>query len=227
MLTQHDEIEAPGERLSERAYQAIRVALKSGELRPGQRLILRPLAARLGLSATPVREALLRLVSEHALGLDERHSVLVPTLGPDELDELRELRADLEGRAAAVVASRASASVIDAMEAIHIAFRSAVATGQRASAIARNEAFHHALLANCGRPTLLRLVDSLQVRLGPLVAQLEDFGFELPPDHPHDRMLAAFRARDQVAARRAVVDDIEAAFGRTRQRAGMSLQAGS
>ncbi len=87
------------ERLSQRAYQAIRVALRSGELRPGQRLILRPLAAKLGLSATPVREALLRLVSEQALGLDERNSVLVPTLGADEIEELRELRLDLEGRA--------------------------------------------------------------------------------------------------------------------------------
>ena len=102
----------PVERLSQRAYQAIRVSLQNGELQPGQRLILRPLASKLGLSATPVREALLRLVSEQALGLDERNSVLVPMLGGEDLDELEELRTDLEGRAAAVAATRASAADI-------------------------------------------------------------------------------------------------------------------
>ncbi len=209
--------EAAAERLSQRAYQAIRVALRSGELRPGQRLILRPLAAKLGLSATPVREALLRLVSEQALGLDERNSVLVPTLGADELDELRELRIDLEGRAAAVVAERATGHQVQILEDIQGKLREAVAGGDRAEALAQNDAFHHEILARSNRPTLLKMVAALPVRFGPLNALLEEFENPVPADHPHERLLEALRARDPVAARTAIVTDIETSFGNLRR----------
>jgi DNA-binding GntR family transcriptional regulator len=204
--------EASAERLSQRAYQAIRVALRSGELRPGQRLILRPLAAKLGLSATPVREALLRLVSEQALGLDERNSVLVPTLGGEELDELQELRIDLEGRAAAVVAERATGQQVAVLEDIQARLRDAVARGDRNAALAANDDFHHEILTRSNRPTLLKMVDALQVRFGPLNALLEDFGDEIASDHPHELVLEALRAHDPVAARNAIVLDIETSF---------------
>lgn len=207
----------PIERLSQRAYQAIRTALRNGELRPGQRLILRPLASKLGLSATPVREALLRLVSEQALGLDERNSVLVPILGSEELEELRELRIDLEGRAAAVTATRISAEGIDELVAVQDAFEDALAEGNITREIELNEAFHRAILATSGRPTLLRMVDAVSVRLGPLIAitAAARWGFE--GSHPHRAVLAAFRARDEAAARRAMVGDIEFAFALLRR----------
>lgn len=200
------------ERLSQKAYQAIRGALKSGELRPGQRLILRPLASKLGLSATPVREALLRLVSEQALGLDERNSVLVPMLGTDELEELQELRCDLEGRAAAVVAERATAQQIAALEQLHAELRAAVESGDREVAIDRNEAFHHYILKASGRPTLVRMVDALQVRLGPLEALSASGRSELPEDNPHQRLIDALRARDPAEARAAIVESIVESF---------------
>ncbi len=66
--------------LSQRAYAQISRALIVSALRPGHRLILRPLAAELGLSPTPVRKALLRLVSEQAPSLDDRGSTLVATM---------------------------------------------------------------------------------------------------------------------------------------------------
>ena len=217
--------EATAERLSQRAYQAIRVALRSGELRPGQRLILRPLAAKLGLSATPVREALLRLVSEQALGLDERNSVLVPTLGADELDELRELRIDLEGRAAAVVAERATGQQIQILEDIQAKLRDAVAAGDHVEALAQNDAFHHEILVRSNRPTLVKMVDALQVRFGPLNALLETFDAAVPADHPHERLLEALAARDPAAARAAIVTDIESSFRNLRAALSVSRAA--
>lgn len=202
----------PVERLSERAYQAIRRALRSGELQPGQRLILRPLASKLGLSATPVREALLRLVSEQALGLDERNSVLVPVLGREELDELKELRIDLEGRAAAVTAVRISPAAIEELAAIQDALEAAAAAGDVAREIELNEAFHRTILSTSGRPTLLRMVDAVSVRLGPLIAIVSAARWERTHPHPHRAILAALGARDEAAARRAMVRDIEFAF---------------
>ena len=106
------------ESLSERAYRELRLALMRGQLRPDTRLRLRPMSARFGISATPMREALLRLVAEKALALDARGSVVVPRLTLDQLLEIRAIRTDLEGRAAAAGAARDSAEV-DALEAIH------------------------------------------------------------------------------------------------------------
>ena len=92
--------DAGRESLSQRAYMQIRRSLTSSRLCPGHRLILRPLAAELGLSPTPVREALLRLVSEQALCLDERGSTIVPVMNKADFGELTEMRGDLEARAA-------------------------------------------------------------------------------------------------------------------------------
>ncbi len=217
--------DASAERLSKRAYQAIRVALRSGEFRPGQRLILRPLAAKLGLSATPVREALLRLVSEQALGLDERNSVLVPTLGAEELDEIKELRIDLEGRAASVVAERATAQQVQVLEDIQARLRDAVAAGDRAGMLAQNDAFHHEILARANRPTLVKMIDALEVRFEPLNALLEPAADHVASDHPHERLLEALRARDPVAARAAIVADIENSFESLRSALSIGGQA--
>lgn len=207
----------PVERLSQRAYQAIRVSLQNGELQPGQRLILRPLASKLGLSATPVREALLRLVSEQALGLDERNSVLVPMLGGEDLDELEELRTDLEGRAAGVAARRASAAQLDALEIIQDELEAADRKGDIDAMLGANAEFHRSILVLSGRPTLLRVVDGVQARLGPILAMTRGARPGTFATHPHRAILLALRARDADAARDAMVEDVGLSFAHLRR----------
>ena len=206
----------PGERLSQRAYQAIRVSLRNGELQPGQRLILRPLASKLGLSATPVREALLRLVSEQALGLDERHSVLVPMLGGEDLDELEELRTDLEGRAAAVAATRASATDIDALAVLQDELELARTHDDRDAIFDLDTEFHRCLVVLSGRPTLLRVVDGIGARLGPILALTREAKMDVVGLHPHRHILDAMRARDADGARAWMIKDVAASFRRVR-----------
>ena len=89
------------ESISQQAYLAIRRALMGGQFAPGAKLILRTVAASLGISSTPVREALLKLASENALTLDVRGTVRVPEMTRDKYIEIRDLRVLLEGEAAA------------------------------------------------------------------------------------------------------------------------------
>lgn len=213
----------PTERLSQRAYQAIRVSLQNGELQPGQRLILRPLATKLGLSATPVREALLRLVSEQALGLDERNSVLVPMLGGEDLDELEELRTDLEGRAAGVAARRASPAQIEALAVLQDELEAAHEAGDHDAMLDADSEFHRRILVLSGRPTLLRVVDGVQARLGPILAMTRQARSEAGGVHPHRVVLDAMRARDGDAARDAMVGDVASFFARLRR--ALAVQA--
>ncbi|ACB22362.1 GntR family transcriptional regulator [Methylobacterium radiotolerans] len=196
------------ESLSERAYRELRLALMRGQLRPDTRLRLRPMSARFGISATPMREALLRLVAEKALALDARGSVVVPRLTLDQLLEIRAIRTDLEGRAAAAGAARDSAEV-DALEAIHAQISQCHASRDFARAVNLNTEFHLTLCKIGQMPILYEIVELLWVRCGPILSHLYDDGVPDWEPHPHRRIIDALRDRDPVAARDAVREDIE------------------
>ena len=92
--------------LSELAYTNLREALMEGRLKPGEDLPLRPISRSFGISATPMREALFRLVAEHALEIDGRGRISVPHLTRATLIEVRKVRGFLEGNAAREAARR-------------------------------------------------------------------------------------------------------------------------
>jgi DNA-binding GntR family transcriptional regulator len=199
------------ENLSQRAYLRIRSSLIHSELRPGQRLVLRPLAAELQLSPTPVREALLRLVSEQALTLDERGSAIVPVIGLDEFREIVDIRCDLEGRAAARAAIHAGPSDIEQIAALARGYEAAAVAKERAAMLGRNAELHR-MVCRAGRaPLILRILEGIWMRIGPVYAlsQQEPATAEGAGElHPHDRLVTALRNRDGEAARAAVVADV-------------------
>src|SRR5439155_13403415 len=104
----HERVPLSRDSLSTKAYQRLRSDLMEGRFQPGQKLKLRDLARELGTSPTPVREALARLVSDMALAQVDHHSVSVPPMNVERYLEIRDLRIQLEGRAAAAAAERAS-----------------------------------------------------------------------------------------------------------------------
>ncbi|WP_276612477.1 GntR family transcriptional regulator [Pseudorhodobacter turbinis] len=197
------------ENLGDRAYLALRAALMGGQLKPGEKLRLRPMSKRFGISATPMREAFLRLVSLDALALDARGTAMVPELTRDQLIEIRNIRVDLEGRAAAAAATLASAEDIAALEAMHAALSRAFEAGDYAQAIDLNTQFHLHLCRMGEMPILLEIVENLWVRCGPLLSHLYDGGNPFSDTHPHLTVLEGLRRRDQAMTRGAICHDIE------------------
>ena len=90
------------------AYALILEAIDSGLYRPGDRLVESELAERLGVSRTPVREALQRLETQSLLARDGR-SLIVASLDHNQMAELYVVRAELEGLAARLAAKHATA----------------------------------------------------------------------------------------------------------------------
>lgn len=197
------------ENLGDRAYLALREALMGGQLKPGEKLLLRPMSKRFGISATPMREAFLRLVSLDALALDARGTAIVPELSRDELIEIRNIRLDLEGRAAAAAALNATEAQIDALEAMHAQLSRAFESGDHAQAIDLNTQFHLHLCRAGGMPILLEIVENLWVRCGPLLSHLYDGGNPFRDVHPHITVIEGLRARDPEVTQRAICHDIE------------------
>jgi DNA-binding GntR family transcriptional regulator len=100
--------------MHEVVYERIRDALTSGDMLPGQRLVIRDLAQMLGTSVMPVREALRRLEAENAVELSGGGRTLaVPTLTADQYEELSLIRTELEGRAAYEAAQRVTKEELD------------------------------------------------------------------------------------------------------------------
>ncbi len=200
---------AARENLSQRAYLRIRSSLIHSELRPGQRLVLRPLAAELRLSPTPVREALLRLVSEQALTLDERGSAIVPVIGLEEFREIVEIRCDLEGRAAARAVVQASPSEVEQIASLMQAYQTAVQADDQPAMLGRSAELHRLVCRVARAPLILRILEGIWMRIGPVYALRTAAPAQIfDGTHPHERLLAAFRSHDADAAREAVIADV-------------------
>lgn len=196
--------------LSELAYADLRAALMEGRMKPGDDLPLRPISKRFGISATPMREALLRLVTERALEMDGRGRISVPQLNRATLLEIRMIRSHLECNAARQAAQSASPAAVDELEQIHLELSAAQDSGDYPRAVGRNTQFHLKLCEIAGLPVSYDVVSNLWVRCGPILSHLYDRG--LPPDwdpHPHVLVIEAIRAHDPDAAHAALIRDIE------------------
>jgi DNA-binding GntR family transcriptional regulator len=162
--------------LSQQAYQAIRTSLMRSRLKPGQKLVAREVARDLGISVTPVRESLLRLVSEHGLAMDERGTVRVPVLDLARCIELRDLRTLVEGEGAARAAQLATRADVDTLAEIHRRYVQTERDQDFAAALAENENFHFALCRLAGSPALCRIAENLWMQFGPVLSYLYDNG---------------------------------------------------
>lgn len=198
-----------GDSLSVVAYLRIREDLMAGRFAPGEKLKLRDLAARLGMSATPVREALKRLVSEAVLTQADHHSVRLPVLTPDRYLEICELRVDLEGKAAAAAAERATAADLEELRGIQSSLDLSVRQGRLSDWLLQNERFHMAICRYARMPTLLRLVEILWLQAGPVVNGLRSNPKRRGTrEHPHWQIIAALEERNALLSRALITDDI-------------------
>jgi DNA-binding GntR family transcriptional regulator len=197
------------ETLAEKVYARLRSALVGGRLVPGQKLVHRQLAGELGVSPTPVREALLRLVSEGALDLDARGITSVPRLASDRYAEIMDLRVELEGRAAAHAARVVTPAEMEALSAIHARLMVGRRARDGAIVLAENERFHFGVITIARMPVLRRVVENLWTQAGPTISLLSALPRAMSgAGHPHEDLLRALKDRDPAAARAAVARDL-------------------
>jgi DNA-binding GntR family transcriptional regulator len=137
------------------AYDRLRADIVHGVLRPNQRLVEVDLAEQLGVSRTPVREALQRLVLER-LVRRERGGWVVHEHSPEEIGAIYEVRAALEGYAAFLAAGRASREELAALGAIYPSGDAALELGPD-DQVELNERFHDGVIAAAGNPRLAEL----------------------------------------------------------------------
>ena len=187
--------------LNERIYREIRRGLMSGAFDPGQRLSIRALAASLGTSAMPVRDALRRLITERALeGLPNR-SISVPVLSNEQLDEIYKIRIALESLAAAEAAAKITRKQIDDLRKIERNARAAFDKSDSKRFADLNWRFHFAIYDASNMPQLVGTIETFWLRVGPLLRKHQPRLHTEIVTLDHGKVIDALEASDANAAR--------------------------
>lgn len=150
--------------------QAIRERIVSGELAPGTRLVESRLSQELGVSRMPVREALRTLAVEGVLTVEPRRGASVASYTPEQVRELVEVRATLEGLNAKLAARRLNPEMTSRLKSILAEGARTAKTDDVAKLQEDNKNFHDALASVAANSVLRELVRSLRERTAPIFA---------------------------------------------------------
>jgi DNA-binding GntR family transcriptional regulator len=138
---------------SAEVYEELRRAIVEGRIRPNERLIETELAERLSVSRTPIRESIQRLAAD-GLVVSRRRGWVVREQSAEEIREIYEVRAALEGFAARLAAERATDAMLDRICAIHSAYIQSLEHSSRDHMVQHNDDFHDAIIDAAGNSRL-------------------------------------------------------------------------
>jgi DNA-binding GntR family transcriptional regulator len=183
--------------LSATVGERLRNLILGGQLVPGTTLRLSPLAASLGVSVMPVREALRRLEAEGLVVLTPRRGATVAELSVEDAEEIYALRVALESLCAGRAAERLTDADLAELERLFERMEVAERAADLAAFIEADHAFHSYLYAVSGRIRLTHMISALQDRSQRYLPSLyEAWQMVEDPLDAHRPLLAAIQARD-------------------------------
>ncbi|WP_225028762.1 GntR family transcriptional regulator [Xinfangfangia pollutisoli] len=193
------------------AYTLILEAIEAGTYKPGDRLVESELAERLGVSRTPVREALQRLETQAMLTRDGR-SLIVASLDHNQLAELYAVRTELEGLAARLAARHATDEEIRVLQSMVAEDRQLLGGDPRGLSRA-NKRFHRQIHLASHNRFLVQQLDLVHRSMALMAnTSFAAEGRDEVALHEHAEIVAAIAARDGEAAYQALKKHISQAF---------------
>lgn len=176
---------------------SLKGALITGSLKPGARLITKEIADKLGTSITPVREALLRLVSSGALQATPAQAFLVPEVTLERYNEITAIRKQLEPMAVAAACQHMTPAKLETLR-----------NGNVQQALHANRVFRFTLYQYAEMPTLSALIEQLWIRIGPCINYLHQELNDIKASAYHNEELLAALERGDVEASQKAVDKL-------------------
>ncbi len=151
--------------LKEQVYEYLREQMRRGDIMPGSAIDMEETSKKLGVSKTPLRDALLQLEMEEFVTILPRRMVVVNSLTKDDIRNYYEIIGSLESMALLKAFERLQASDIEAMQKLNAGMKDAIAANDFDVYYERNLAFHNTFLNLCGNDSLVKLVNNLKKRL--------------------------------------------------------------
>ena len=198
--------------LAEKAYEKVRSGLISARFEPGEILRIRSLAAEYGISATPVREALQRLVAENALELQPNKSFKVPVLSTARFEEVRRIRCALEPMAAELACPNITKQEMQILTSLVEQMDRSIDNLNSADYTIQNEQFHFFIYERANSPLLLDMIRDLWVQVAPFFNRLfHGSDYLRNSNYWHKHIVDALRNGDMNKVSRGISSDIETA----------------
>jgi len=151
--------------LKEQVYEYLRDQMRHGGILPGSAIDMEETSKKLGVSKTPLRDALLQLEMENFVTILPRRMVVVNALTEQDIRSYYEIIGALESMALLKASERMKPSHIEAMAALNDDMARAVAAGDFDTYYDKNLAFHDIFLDLCGNTSLVKIVNNLKKRL--------------------------------------------------------------
>lgn len=146
-------------------FDHLRNSILNGELKPGERLMEVQLAQKLGVSRTPVREAIRKLELEGLVVMIARKGAYVADLSVKDILDVIEVRSVLEGLAAALAAERMSEEELKELKSISEDFRKCFERKDTQGLIEADKKFHDCILKSTNNPKLIQINQGLQEQI--------------------------------------------------------------
>ena len=203
--------------MQEGVYRALREAILSGRFVPGRSVTLRGVASMLGVSVTPVREALRQLVAEHALEALDNRRVRVPHMDQARLEEICAVRISLETQAALRSLPYVDAAAIERLWQLNSAIDAAIARDDVVGYLQRHYDFHFTLYSAAPSRVLVRLIESVWLQFSPFLSHAIN---HVETDYLKDRhaeALHALEAHNPDLLRFAIEADVREGLGALRE----------
>jgi DNA-binding GntR family transcriptional regulator len=192
--------------LSDQVYTLIRKAIVMGNLPPGAPLKEPEIAGRLGISRTPVREAVKRVSDEGLIEVFAQHGTFVSDIRRSEVEEAYIIRIALEGESVERAAATITPRQLQDIEDIHQAHETAVRRERYDEAIARDDDLHRSIAEVNALHKLWKVVDITKAQMDRCrLLSLPDPGAGLETVAQHRAILDALAARDPERARQAMM----------------------
>lgn len=191
-------------------FHTLRQAILKGELEPGERLMEIRLAKRLGVSRTPIREAIRKLELEGLVIMIPRKGAEVAGITEKNLRDVLEVRRSLEELAIELAVKRMDESGITRLEEARIGFREALNSNDMIRIAQADERFHDAIYAGTDNEKLIQLLNNLRDQMYRYrLEYIKDTGKRQIIMDEHENILNAVKTRDVELGKRAMREHID------------------
>jgi len=192
------------ELLSKKVYRVLKTRIIKGGFKPGEKILETNIARQLGVSRTPVREALRMLASEGFVRMEANLGVIVIDFSLEDLQEVLQIRKLLEGFATSLAAKRISETEIKQLDKTLEKMSNSIAKEDVLAYSDANAEFHDLIFNICGNKKLTRIYDSLssadhRFRIRALRNNSNRLKYSL---QEHQEIVKALKKRDSDQAER-------------------------
>jgi GntR family transcriptional regulator, rspAB operon transcriptional repressor len=199
--------------LREQVYAIVRRAILTGEFAPGATLDEKAIALALGVSRTPVREAVKKLSDENLVAVKAQSATIVAAIEPGLIREAFLIRRALEVENISQAVDRMSESHKDRMDELYLLHEHAIQRKRYVDAIAWDDAFHRYISEISGLPRLWKAIEISKAQLDRCrLLSVPRPGRAQATLDQHRQIIVALAARDKKLSRRMMSDHLENAY---------------